>query len=278
MNVGERGKRFFITITLLMMFVLSIGTIALATVSESRTSPYSLLIEKKLPEGSPAEAYEKEYRFLIKGTNGTSPIKEEVIIKGEGEKRLELGPNAAISIIEIQNKDDMDKITAADGTEYALQDISFTSAMKVPERETTLSLSKDEGYITVEKPMAEDAPDNTYTYRVTATKAGSPDDVIYQEDVDVKMGESQTLTGLPRGAYKVEELKVFGFQVKADDPGIQVPAGEAGNVTVNGNNGTLEITANGTPGDGKKHWYDVSGPWNWTPRNERFEIESGGGI
>lgn len=53
-------------IILLLLIVLSIGTVVFAEESETQT-PYSLIIRKVLSSGSPPEASNQQYKFRIEG-------------------------------------------------------------------------------------------------------------------------------------------------------------------------------------------------------------------
>ncbi len=150
MDVKKRGKRFFVITMTVLMFILTVGTIIFA--EEGRGS-YSLVIQKILAQGSPEEAKNKEYTFKIEGITrdkdglGTK-VEKTKTIKGEGKVIVNFSGPTEITAIELTDSEQIE----VDGIKWNVSDIQRESQMNVSGRVSTISISKDDGSISIKRP------------------------------------------------------------------------------------------------------------------------------
>ena len=262
MNTKNKSKRMYSVIILLLLIVLSIGTVVFAEESETET-PYSLIIRKVLSSGSPPEASNQQYKFRIEGyslsDNTQKKIQRDVTITGEGEKTIYFGGPTMITVAEQTDKVD---ITNADG-KYNMSTAKCESQMTVPAgtRSHTIGISKDNGQLKISRP---DATVVTY-FKVTGKsfQEDSSGDAQgeasqYSETFAIEPGKEHTLTNLSRGEYTIQELKApEGYGILVGPREADVLPGEIGEFHINGNSGKLSITAPAGQGPDDIYYYSV---------------------
>ncbi len=260
MNTKSRSKRLYCGIILLLLVILSIGTVVFAEESET---PYSLIIRKVLASGSPPEASNQQYKFRIEGyslgDNTQTKIQKDVTITGEGEKTIYFGGPTMITVAEQTDKVD---ITNADG-KYNMSTAKCESQMTVPAgtRSHTVGISKDNGQLRISRPTATAV---TY-FKVTGKsfQENSSGDAQgeasqYSETFAVEPGREHTLTNLSRGEYTIQELKApEGYGILVGPREADVLPGEIGEFHINGNSGKLSITAPAGQGPDDIYYYSV---------------------
>ncbi|MCI8431461.1 MAG: hypothetical protein HFI16_14620, partial [Lachnospiraceae bacterium] len=161
MNVGKVKKRIFGASILLLMTILAVGTVVFA--ESSRSSSYSLTIQKVFAPGTPAEAQNVEYTFRVQAqvTSGDteSAVEKEVKIRGEGSETIDFEGPFKISVIE-QTEDGGFKL---DGADWDVTRTECLSSIHVGESVASININKDNGLIQITRPA--DVP--TVTFRVT---------------------------------------------------------------------------------------------------------------
>ena len=249
-------------IILLLLVVLSIGTVVFAEESETKT-PYSLIIRKVLSSGSPPEASNQQYKFRIEGyslgDNTQTKIQKDVTITGEGEKTIYFGGPTIITVAEQTDKVD---ITNADG-KYNMSTAKCESQMTVPAgtRSHTVGISKDNGQLKISRP---DATAVTYfkvtgkSFQEDSSGNAQGEASQYSETFAVEPGKEHTLTNLSRGEYTIQELKApEGYGILVGPREADVLPGEIGEFHINGNSGKLSITAPAGQGPDDIYYYSV---------------------
>ena len=262
MNTKNKSKRMYSVIILLLLVVLSIGTVVFAEESETKT-PYSLIIRKVLSSGSPPEASNQQYKFRIEGyslgDNTQTKIQKDVTITGEGEKTIYFGGPTIITVAEQTDKVD---ITNADG-KYNMSTAKCESQMTVPAgtRSHTVGISKDNGQLKISRP---DATAVTYfkvtgkSFQEDSSGNAQGEASQYSETFAVEPGKEHTLTNLSRGEYTIQELKApEGYGILVGPREADVLPGEIGEFHINGNSGKLSITAPAGQGPDDIYYYSV---------------------
>ena len=262
MNTKNKSKRMYSVIILLLLIVLSIGTVVFAEESETQT-PYSLIIRKVLSSGSPPEASNQQYKFRIEGyslsDNTQKKIQRDVTITGEGEKTIYFGGPTMITVAEQTDKVD---ITNADG-KYNMSTAKCESQMTVPAgtRSHTIGISKDNGQLKISRP---DATVVTYfkvtgkSFQEDSSGNAQGEASQYSETFAIEPGKEHTLTNLSRGEYTIQELKApEGYGILVGPREADVLPGEIGEFHINGNSGKLSITAPAGQGPDDIYYYSV---------------------
>ncbi len=261
MNVGKVKKRIFGASILLLMTILAVGTVVFA--ESSRSSSYSLTIQKVFAPGTPAEAQNVEYTFRVQAqvTSGDteSAVEKEVKIRGEGSETIDFEGPFKISVIE-QTEDGGFKL---DGADWDVTRTECLSSIHVGESVASININKDNGLIQITRPA--DVP--TVTFRVTGKalhddKQAEFDRMFQPQTVTVAAGETKELTGLPQGEYTITKLRAAdGFSVLVGPRDFHVDAGGTGRFHINGSESKVSITAP-VPEDGSTriHHYHLEGP------------------
>ena len=224
MNVKNRSKRIYCFVVLLLLAILSIGTVVLAEEGALFSSSYCFTIRKILAENSPEAAKDREYTFRVEGyaTNGDhQKIERTVTVKGNESKTIDLGTPTKITVVELT-----DNVEINDNNgQYNMTTTSCESHMTVPSRTAEIAISKNDGKIKIERP--DDALATTY-FQVTGTTFKDSEKIEHPQcsvPLEVAPGSEITLSGLPRGDYKIEELKAQeGFTVKVGPRDVSVSA------------------------------------------------------
>lgn len=293
MNVKSKGKRIFGGCLLLMMAVLTICTVAFATVTRSNDS-YSLVIQKlfkveEIQEDSPkedspnkavlAQAQEKTYTFKIEGTvrgeNGENiPYSEEITLSAKDDadpeepgwqsKPIVFGQPYKVTVTEITDNIEIE----VNDKYYNLSD-SYTNAV-IPVNSRTYEMElKNNSVITVSRPELEqgESDPGPLWYHVTSR----PEEGHHADDFEsldmtfsLEAGKTKKIERLPSGdmlcagMYTIEQIAApAGYQVQMGTRTETVTAGEAGRFYINGIPGRLSLTAGGTKGDGATHYYTI---------------------
>ncbi len=252
MDVKKRGKRFFVITMTVLMFILTVGTIIFA--EEGRGS-YSLVIQKILAQGSPEEAKNKEYTFKIEGITrdkdglGTK-VEKTKTIKGEGKVIVNFSGPTEITAIELTDSEQIE----VDGIKWNVSDIQRESQMNVSGRVSTISISKDDGSISIKRPGK--AQTATY-FQVVGRDFKQGKEIYHSGPMKIGPGEEKTLENLNRGEYTIEELKSDGFSILVGPRKAPVLGGQKGEVYINGNSGKLTIMAPGSLGGPETYYYIV---------------------
>ena len=261
MNVEKKGKRFFITIMMVLMFILTVGTIIFA---EEGGGSYSFTIQKLIankdgiPEDVLKKAQNKDYIFRVEGITRDrdgkkTPVERKVKITGEGTITVGFDGPTEITAIELTDSGSI----VSDGTEWNVSNIQHESNMFVPGRASTISISRDNGQIKIERPLKEQEIQADTYFRITG-KAFKSENIIYENGpLKIGPGEEVILKNLKRGEYTVEEVKSEGFSVIAGPRTAEIAGGQKGEVYINGESGKLTITAPGALGGPEKYYYVV---------------------
>ena len=228
----------------------------------------SLKITKALGANAPQSAFSKEYTFTVTGPNNFS---QTVTIKGAGSKIIDnLIPGTytvteyAVGAI----------ISGYDVVIRGSGDVDV-SANATAEKTITNTYVLQKGYLKITKVLGANAPDGasskTYTFTVTG-----PDN--YSDTVEIKAGESKTITNLIPGTYTVtEDLKgaaIDGYDLEVTGGGeVSVVGNATAKTTVTNTytkqKGSLTITkalgTNAPQGaSSKKYSFTVTGPDNFS--------------
>ena len=288
MNVKSEGKRIFGGCLLLMMAVLTICTVAFATVTRSNDS-YSLVIQKLfkvedisedgLKEAVLTQAQEKTYTFKIEGTvrgeNGENiPYSEEITLSAKDDadpeepgwqsKPIVFGQPYKVTVAEITDSIEIE----VNDKYYNLSD-SYTNAV-IPVNSRTYEMElKNNSVITVSRPELEqgESDPGPLWYHVTSR----PEEGHHADDFEsldmtfsLEAGKTKKIERLPSGdmlcagMYTIEQIAApAGYQVQMGTRTETVTAGEAGRFYINGIPGRLSLTAGGTKGDGATHYYTI---------------------
>ncbi len=284
MKVPEKRNRIVGACILLLTVVLALSTAVLAADGQARSGSYSLTIEKKFAEGTPAEAAGQEFIFRVEaqvkksGSDEYDPVEKIVTITGTGSETIDMGGPFKISVIEQTNGDGFQ--VAGDSREWNVIKNECVSSMHVGASQATVNISKDGGSIEVTRPA--DVPD--VTFRLTGKPLhGSQEEFDAElaklniQDVTVKAGQTVTLgANLPQGEYTITKLRsADGFSVLVGSREFDVPAGEEGKVHINGNDSKITIIAPSADANGpaRTHYYTISGGTPYVTRE--IEVKSG---
>ncbi len=283
MNVKKAGKTIFVASTLLLLLMLAIGS--MMSFAENRaSSSYTLTIVKKLDftgvpaENIPSSLSDLSYNFDITGVQGVDPpnaINEKVTIDNftkiddshaEGSATITLGTSSAVSVIELTNTLDSDLIG------YGVSGTSYVSHMHANNGYAEVTLSKETNWLTITPSTPADGTNAIERiYRVTGPG--------FSEYYRITDGQSKRLENLAPGNYIIEAVKApDGFSVELRNPTITVASGAVDTakttIKINGNSGTVTVTAGGTSGDGQIHHF-VAEKVDDSSFKEEFSLASG---
>lgn len=278
MNTHRNRKKLFIAGTFVLLLMLAFGSMITFAKNGARTS-YTLTIVKKLdlskfPDGTDLDAL--SYNFNVTGATSANPpvpIDQQVTIDNfqkaegsnmaEGSATIDLGGSAAVSVIELTNTLDPDLIG------LGVSETSYRSHMHANNGYAEVTLSKEKNWLTITPSASADGVEAiNRVYRVTWPDGSAK----YQS---VKDGESWELKDLPAGNYIIEAVKApDGFSMELENPEIPVASGDRAAVEINGESGSMVVTAGGTKGDGQIHHF-VATKSNNSSFEEEFSLASG---
>lgn len=179
----------------------------------------------------------------------------------EGSATIDLGGSAAVSVIELTNTLDPDLIG------LGVSETSYQSHMHANNGYAEVTLSKEKNWLTITPSASAEAIERVY--RVTC-----PDGTA--EYRFVKDGESWELKDLPAGNYIIEAVKApDGFSMELENPEIPVASGDSATVEINGESGSVVVTAGGTKGDGQIHHFTAAKKNDSSFKEEEFSLASG---
>lgn len=282
MNTHRNRKKLFIAGTFVLLLMLAFGSMITFAKNGARTS-YTLTIVKKLdfsdiPENERPSLSDLAYRFQITGARGNNPpepIDQQVTIDNfhttdghaEGSATIELGSSSAVSVIELTNKLDPDFVG------YGVSETSYESHMHVNNGYAEVTLSKEKNWLTISPSEPADGVDAIKrVYRVTGPG--------FSEYYTIEDGGKQEIKDLAPGNYVIEAVKApDGFSVDLENPKITVnPSPDntaSATIKINGESGTATVTAGGTPGDGRIHYFTAIKEGDSSFKEEEFSLASG---
>lgn len=168
-------------------------------------------------------------------------------------------------------------VLEVDGEFYNMSDSTSDAAISVNSRTHTVEL-RNNSSLTITRPVpsgSADAGPDILRYHITSTQdeMHSPSGFEALDTiVELGAGESQTISktesghNLLAGSYTIEQIAApDGYTLQLGDRDETVSPGEKGMFYINGNPGTLKLTAGGSENDGFIHSYVI----------ERIKKESG---
>ena len=174
----KKGKRLFGAVMLALMAVLTVGTMAFATSMERANDSYSLVIEKLFANGTPNEAFDKEYTFNIEGEvrkdgvykpySNTITLSEDkdadTAKDGWQSEPLVFGEPYDLTVTEITDN----IVIEVDGEHYNMSDSFVDSTIPVSSRKHEVEL-KNNSTLTISRPKLNDDSDTKrWYYHVTS--------------------------------------------------------------------------------------------------------------
>ncbi len=232
-----------------VLFLLAMLALGTAVFAEDAPGSYSLVIQKILAEGAPDAAKNRDYTFHIEGYTRSGGerrlVERDVTINPNDREKKTVtfdGPTD-ITVVELTNQAG-DDITDADGNEWEMSTVQCESSMWVSGRSSTISISKPNGMIRVKRPEPKEGEimSNVF-FRVSGVQGDGTDAVYDSGNVEIASGGEQVFDHLPAGIYTVEELTAEGFDITVGPRTEDIAAGEDGTVHINGNSGSVTITA-----------------------------------
>ncbi len=269
MNVQKKKKRIFGTGILLLMLLLTASTMVAFATGERSGNSYSLKIEKIFADGTPEEAKNRQYTFLVQGEakkqDGTvvKQINETVTLpeeQADGSKKWEGTITAEAPITATVTEVTSGIEVSQDGKNYNMQNTKcVTEALLLGTQKLQL---KNAASITLGKPEKEGNKSLTTSwFHIYNEPYPGHHDVIEKLDTVVEIvpgSEEIVFNKLSAGVYTVEELMApDGYSVLVGPREAVVNAGDKGEFHINGNPGRVTIKAGGTENDGGTHYYTI---------------------
>ena len=281
----KKGKRLFGAVMLALMAVLTVGTMAFATSMERANDSYSLVIEKLFANGTPNEAFDKEYTFNIEGEvrkdgvykpySNTITLSEDkdadTAKDGWQSEPLVFGEPYDLTVTEITDN----IVIEVDGEHYNMSDSFVDSTIPVSSRKHEVEL-KNNSTLTISRPKLNDDSDTKRWYYHVTSKEEDEHHTSSFKALDMVFplaaGGREEIAHLPTGEtlyaglYTIEQIAApDGYQLQLGTREETIAAGKEGHFHINGTPGKLTLTAGGTKGDGVTRYYTI----------DRTETESG---
>lgn len=285
MHKKERRKKYFVGMLLLLMVLLTVGTIGLAASGDwDADGSYSLVIIKKFDENdTPDEVIDaakgKKYTFQITGTRkksisdgGYEDVNVDTIVTlprdnvGEGEdpwtsETFKSSGPFYVTVTEITDNIDIN-IQDDEGNYYNMSDSKSDAAISVNTRTRELEL-KNNSRLTISRPAADSNETSVYPcwYHIHNRQEDehtSPDFKKIDEYFPLNPGEEKLFEGLRAGIYTIEQIAApDGYQLQMGTRKETVNPGEVGRFYINGTPGSLTLTAGGNESNNVSYYYIV---------------------
>ncbi len=189
--------------------VLSSGSLSqTVTVTNTYTKPSpetgSLTIRKEVSGSN--EAGTKEYKFKVTNADGETPsFEREVTITGNGSATISDLPFGTYKVEEIGGEIEgyNHSVTISNNGQAVLSSGSLSQTITVTN--TYTKPSPETGSLTIRKEIsgAKEAETKEYKFKVTNADSGTPS---FDREVSITGSGSATISDLPFGTYKVEEI------------------------------------------------------------------------
>lgn len=306
-SYSRKGKqrRHFTAIILLLMALLTVGTVVFAANGKWEKGSYSLVIEKKfdfdseIPDEVKTKAKDQKYTFKIEGTRINEervevPVNDIVTlprdgIDGDDAWKSETFTSAGPFNVTVTEITDNIEIWDDNDNYYNMSDSSSDANVTINSRKHELKL-RSNSIITIKLPLSENENDrNTPVgFHITSRSYNEHNFngfIPLNETFSLYPGEERKITEvkdsngnsikLPAGIYTIEQIMApDGFFAKLGERTAVIGKGKEGKFYINGATGRLTLTAEGNKGDGKIHYFVISSDnENFTER--MVEISSG---
>lgn len=302
------GKLLFRFASLCMMAVLVGGSVWAAATEEKSSGSYSLVIQKLFKEGTPQEAYEKEYTFHIVGNmlsgGQVKGAVDEYVTLSQGKDADPDQDGWQSEVLTFNEDGDLGKGNDYGNVAYDLTITELTDNIQIEEggkhynmtasfcdadvsitggNEKVLEL-KNNSHIKISLPAQEGEGENQNPVWFRITR------ILYDEhaantrtsEFSIKPGETHDVKfdadkdSLVAGVYTIKQIEAPpSFSVQIGERKETVAPGKSGTFYINGSPGRLELTAGGSSNDGYTHYFDLEYKGSFSFENRRVPLQSG---